>query len=101
MIITAMTNKYRDLTFLVGFGVQLLMYATPIIYPITSISEEYKKILLINPMAEIIEIARLGILGRGFFSWVHLLYTIIATIIILLTGILVFNKVEKNFIDTV
>ena len=101
MIITAMTNKYRDLTFLVGFGVQLLMYATPIIYPITSISEEYKKFILLNPMTEIIEIARLGILGRGFFSWVHLLYTIIATLIILLTGILVFNKVEKNFIDTV
>jgi lipopolysaccharide transport system permease protein len=101
MIITALTNKYRDLSFLVGFGVQLLMYATPIIYPLSSIPENYRKLISLNPMAQIIETARLGLLGKGYFTWADFSYTIVVTVIILLVGILVFNRVEKSFIDTV
>lgn len=101
MIITAMTNKYRDLAFLLGFGVQLLMYATPVIYPLSSIEEPYRTYLSLNPMAEIIEIARLGLLGQGYFTWLTFSYTVGVTLLILITGIFVFNKVEKSFIDTV
>ena len=101
MIITAMTNKYRDLAFLLGFGVQLLMYGTPVIYPLSSIEEPYRTYLSLNPMAEVIEIARLGLLGQGYFTWNAFSYTIGVTCLILEAGILVFNKVEKTFIDTV
>ncbi|MBC7759202.1 MAG: ABC transporter permease [Phormidesmis sp. FL-bin-119] len=101
MIITAMTNKYRDLSFLLGFGIQLLMYGTPVIYPLSSLPEPYRGYLSLNPMAQIIEIARLGLLGQGYFTWFNFGYTIVITLIILISGILVFNKVEKSFIDTV
>jgi lipopolysaccharide transport system permease protein len=101
LIITAMTTKYRDLSFLVAFGVQLLMYATPVIYPLSSLPDKYRTLASLNPMAEIIELSRLGFLGQGYFSWYNLAYTITATLVILLAGTIIFNKVEKNFIDTV
>jgi lipopolysaccharide transport system permease protein len=101
MIVTAMTNKYRDLAFLVAFGVQLLMYATPIIYPLSTVLIKYKWLITLNPMTQIIEISRLAILGKGEFSIQTFLYTIFMTVVIFLFGVLIFNKVEKNFIDTV
>lgn len=101
MIISSLTNKYRDLTFLVGFGIQLLMYAAPVIYPVSSLPDSYRKWVMLNPMSQVIEIARLGLLGEGYFSWLSFTYTIVVTFLILLTGTIVFNKIEKNFIDTV
>jgi lipopolysaccharide transport system permease protein len=101
LIITTMTNKYRDLAFLLGFGVQLLMYATPVIYPLSSIEDPYRTYLSLNPMAGIIEIARLGLLGQGYFTLFTFSYTVGITLLIFITGIFVFNKVEKSFIDTV
>lgn len=101
MIISAMTNKYRDLSFLLVFGIQLLMFATPIIYPLSSVPSKYQCLLSLNPMAQIVETARLGLLGRGSFTWLNFVYTIFITLLILFSGILIFNKVEKNFIDTV
>lgn len=101
MIITAMTNKYRDLSFLVGFGIQLLMYATPIIYPLSSLPEKYRWIMSLNPMAQVIETSRLGLLGEGYFTWFDFGYSFFVTLIILCSGIVIFNKVEKSFIDTV
>jgi lipopolysaccharide transport system permease protein len=101
MIITAMTNKYRDLSFLVVFGVQLLMYATPIIYPLSVVSNKFKWIVTLNPMTQIVEISRLGLLGRGEFSLPTFIYTILISFAFLLSGIIIFNKVEKTFIDTV
>jgi lipopolysaccharide transport system permease protein len=101
MIISAMTNKYRDLSFLLVFGIQLLMFATPIIYPLSSVPSKYQCLLSLNPMAQIVETARLGLLGRGSFTWLNFGYTIFITLLILFSGILIFNKVEKNFIDTV
>ncbi len=101
MIITAMTNKYRDLSFLVVFGVQLLMYATPVIYPLSVVSNKFKWIVTLNPMTQIVEISRLGLLGKGEFSLATFIYTILISFTILLSGIIIFNKVEKTFIDTV
>lgn len=101
MIITAMTNKYRDLAFLLGFGIQLLMYATPIIYPLSSVPEKYRWLVSLNPMTQIVETARLGLLGKGSFTWFNFGYTSCFTLIILFSGIIIFNKVEKSFIDTV
>jgi lipopolysaccharide transport system permease protein len=101
MIISAMTNKYRDLSFLVVFGIQLLMYATPIIYPLSSVPVKYQWLVSLNPMALIVETARLGLLGKGSFTWFNFGYTTVVTMLILFSGIIIFNKVEKSFIDTV
>jgi lipopolysaccharide transport system permease protein len=104
MIITAMTTKYRDLAFLVTFGVQLLMYATTVIYPLSEALIKFPKyawLIAYNPMTPIIETFRLGFLGEGTFSLISFIYCITITIILSVLGILIFNKVEKNFVDTV
>jgi len=104
MIITAMTTKYRDLAFLVGFGVQLLMYATTVIYPLsTAITKypEYSWIIEFNPMTPIIEGFRLGFLGEGSFTWTSLGYVSVVSLALTFVGLVIFNKVEKTFVDTV
>lgn len=104
MIISAMTTKYRDLAFLVGFGVQLLMYATTVIYPLSTAIEKYPAyswIIEYNPMTPIIETFRYGFLGEGSFSWGSLGYSTGVTLLFLVVGTLIFNKVEKTFVDTV
>lgn len=101
MIISALTTKYRDLTFLVTFGIQLFMYATPVIYPLSSAPERYRWLIELNPMTNIIEGMRFSLLGTGSFSYSSLSYTVISTVIILVVGTLIFNKVEKSFVDTV
>ncbi len=101
MIISAMTTKYKDLIFLLTFGIQLLMFATPVIYPMSSIPEQYQWILLANPMSAIVETFRYAFLGSGTFSWLHLAYSGCVTIFILFAGTIIFNKVEKSFTDTV
>lgn len=101
MIFSAMTTKYRDLSFLLTFGVQLLLYATPVIYPLSSIPEQYKVYLLANPLSAIIETFRYAYLGTGSFSWSALGYSTLIMSFLLITGTLIFNKVERSFIDTV
>jgi lipopolysaccharide transport system permease protein len=102
LIITAMTTKYRDLTFLVTFGVQLLMYGTTVIYPLSYAREKgYGAIVELNPMTGIIEAFRYAFLGKGEFTMWSLGYSISMTIIILFFGIIIFNKTEKNFVDTI
>lgn len=104
MIISAMTTKYRDLAFLVGFGVQLLMYATTVIYPLSEAEKKYPAyswIIKYNPMTPIIETFRFGFLGEGSFSWESLGYVGLLTLVVLILGILIFNKVERTFVDTV
>jgi lipopolysaccharide transport system permease protein len=101
MIITAMTTKYKDLVFLLTFGVQLLMYATPVIYPVSNLSEDYRWIIELNPMTSIVETFRYAFLGRGEFSWGGLGYSFGFAIAIVLLGTIIFNKVEKSFTDTV
>lgn len=104
MIISAMTTKYRDLAFLVGFGVQLLMYSTTVIYPLSTAIEKYPAyswIIEFNPMTTIIETFRYGFLGEGTFSWGSFGYAAFITFILLTLGIIIFNRVERNFVDTV
>lgn len=101
LIITALTTKYRDLVFLLTFGVQLLMYATPIIYPMSALPVKYAPIIKANPLSAIVETFRYAFTGSGSFSWPYLLYSAIFSMVVLTIGILVFNKVEKSFMDTV
>ncbi len=101
IIISSMTTKYRDLLHLVKFGVQLWMYATPIIYPLSEIPEKYKPYVIANPMTPVIETFKTAMLGVGEVNYMHLLYSLGFTVGILAIGIIVFNKVEKNFMDTV
>jgi lipopolysaccharide transport system permease protein len=101
MIISALTTKYKDLIFLLTFGIQLAMYATPVIYPMSSIPEKYKPVLMANPMSPIVETFRYAFLGSGTFSWGYLGYSFIFSVLILLAGTIVFNRVEKSFTDTV
>jgi len=101
MLISAMTTKYRDLAFLVTFGVQLLMYATPVIYPMSSVPEKVRTIINYNPMTPIIEGMRLSLLGTGHMTVQSFLFAFISSLLILGFGIIIFNKVEKTFIDSV
>jgi lipopolysaccharide transport system permease protein len=107
MIISALTTRYRDLAFLVVFGVQLLMYATTVVYPLSTVLSKFKKhpwmsgIIEYNPMTPIIETFRIGFLGSGTFTWPLYLYSVVVTLLILFAGIFIFNKVEKNFVDTI
>ncbi len=101
MIISAMTTKYRDLAFLITFGIQLLMYATTVIYPLSAAPAKYKWLLELNPMTALIETFRYGFLGKGSFSWLSLGYSALVTFGLMIAGIIIFNKVEKNFVDTV
>tara|TARA_B100001758_G_C18323318_1_gene564471 strand:+ start:374 stop:1219 length:846 start_codon:yes stop_codon:yes gene_type:complete len=101
MIISSLTTKYRDLSHLVVFGTQLLMYASPIVYPLSIVPEQYKNIIYYNPMTSIIEGFRLAFVGDGEFTFSIFLYSLSITIILFIFGILIFNRVEKRFIDTV
>lgn len=101
MLVSALTTKYRDLQYLVEFGVQLVMYATPVIIPLSAVPEKYKLVMLLNPMSGVIETFKFSILSNGTFSWNLLAYSAGFTIFIFLVGILIFNRTEKNFMDTV
>lgn len=102
IIISSMTTKYRDLSILVGFGVQLWMYATPIIYPLSQLGDGIiKNILLINPVTAPVEIFRYAVLGQGTIILPFLAVSWIFTIIVAVLGIMVFNHVERTFMDTV
>jgi len=99
--LSALTAKYRDLRFLVGFLTQLWMYATPIVYPMSIVPEKWRPALAINPMAPIVELYRYAFLGTGFLNLNCLLISAVITIFVLLTGILIFNRTERTFLDTV
>tara|TARA_B110001450_G_scaffold55661_1_gene52225 strand:+ start:459 stop:1310 length:852 start_codon:yes stop_codon:yes gene_type:complete len=102
MIISSMVTKYRDLTFLVSFGVQLLMYISLVVIPLSLFQEKgVEWLVMYNPMGYIIEMARYLLLNEGNVSQFGILYTIISSIVALLLGILIFNKTEKTFIDTI
>jgi lipopolysaccharide transport system permease protein len=101
LIITAMTTKYRDLAFLITFGVQLMMYATTVIYPLSAAPSKYKWLIELNPMTGIIEAFCFGFLGQGEFTINTFGYSVVFTLISLVLGVLIFNKTEKTFVDTV
>jgi lipopolysaccharide transport system permease protein len=104
MMISAVTTKYRDLAFIIGFGVPLLMYAAPVIYPLSVAEQKFPKyswVIKYNPVTTVIETFRYGFLGKGSFDWLMLGYCSIITAALLFTGIIIFNRVEKTFVDTV
>jgi len=100
LFITSLTNKYRDLIFLVSFGVQLMMFATPVLYPISKYPR-YQFGLFLNPLTSVFEGFKYAFLGSGVLDFRWLLYSSVFTLIVLISGIFMFNKVERRFIDTV
>lgn len=101
ILISSLTTKYRDFTFLIGFAVQLIMYASPIVYPISFVPDKYKSLLMLNPVSSVIESFKYIFLGQGFFSWFYLAYSMVFMLVVLLIAIFTFNKVERSFMDTV
>jgi lipopolysaccharide transport system permease protein len=101
IIFSSLTTKYRDLNFLLQFGVQLWMYITPVIYPLSSMPEDKQWLIALNPMTAVIETFKYATIGQGVFSWVYLGYSFVFMLVLLFVGIVVFNKVEKGFMDTV
>lgn len=101
MIFSSLTTKYKDLVFLLTFGIQLAMYATPVVYPTSAIPQEYQWIINGNPLTGIFECFRYGYLGAGSFEVASLLWSTLLISITLIIGVLIFNKVEKSFMDTV
>lgn len=101
MLISSMTTKYRDLSHLVTFGVQLFMYATPVVYPIAFLEGKASTALLLNPLSSVFEFYRFMFLGKGLVSTSGLIYSLTFSVVVLVVGIIVFSRVEKRFIDTV
>jgi len=101
MIFSSMTTKYKDLSFLLTFGVQLYMYATPVVYPVSAMPAKYKWVVDINPLTGIFECFRYGYLGAGNFQPMSLLFSTVFIAVLLIIGTVIFNKVEKSFMDTV
>ena len=101
IIVSSFTSKYRDLTMIVGIGITLLMYASPIMYPLSALPPMYKPYLYLNPIAPLIEVFRFVFTGTGVFDWFQLFYSIVFGFVILIIGIFVFNHTEKTFMDTV
>ncbi len=101
VIVSSLTIKYRDLIYLISFGVQLAMYATPVIYPLSLIPGRFRSIASLNPLTPIMEVFRYSLLGKGTFTLTSVLYSIVFAIVIMTIGIVLFNRVEKDFMDTV
>ncbi len=101
IIFSSLTTKYRDLTFLLQFGIQLLMYATPVIYPIAATSGKLRKVLELNPLTPLVESFRKILLGQSYVNYEGLIYCCVISMITLFVGIVIFNQVEKSFMDTV
>ena len=101
IIVSSLTTKYRDLRYLVGFGMQLWMYATPVIYPASTIPEEWQWVLNVNPIAPVVEAFRYAFLGAGSPSWGGLAYSFTFMLAVFTIGVLIFNRVESTFMDTV
>lgn len=101
LIFSSLTIKYKDLNVWLGFGMKLLMYASPIIYPLSNLNGVWRQIALINPIAGVVEIFRYAFFSVGSVPFGSLIWSIVLTIVLLFTGLILFNKVEKTFIDTI
>ena len=101
LLISSFTIKYRDLTFFIGFGVQVLMYCSSVIVPVSTFPLHWRKLIMLNPMCSIIETFKYIFLGNGHFSWFYIFYSFTFMVIMLFTSVLIFNKFEKTFMDTV
>jgi lipopolysaccharide transport system permease protein len=101
IIVSSLTSKYRDLSMIVGIGMTLLMYATPIMYPASAIPELYKPYLYLNPISPLIELFRYVFTGTGTYSWFQIGYSFVVGLLVLIVGVVVFHRTEKTFMDTV
>jgi len=101
LIVSSVTSKYRDVKFLVSFGLQLFMYATPVIYPLSIAGEKFRWVLELNPLTPVFEAFKYGCLSCGSFSWEGLLYSTVFMLVTLFFSVIVFNRVERDFMDTV
>jgi lipopolysaccharide transport system permease protein len=101
ILISSLTTRYRDLQYLVVFGVQLAMYATPIIYPLSAVPAKYRWLVLANPVTPVVEAFRFAFLGAGLFNLTHLAYSAIFTLVLLFVAVVIFHRVERNFMDTI
>jgi len=101
ILISSMTTKYRDMKFLVGFGIQLWMYATPVVYPVSVVPERFRFFYMLNPVASIVETFRHSFLGTGKVNGVDILISWAVTMLLLFSGVILFNRVDKTFMDTV
>jgi lipopolysaccharide transport system permease protein len=101
MIFSSLTTKYKDLTFLLSFGIQLFMYVTPVVYSVESVPDKFKWLVEINPLTAIFKCFKYAYLGSGNFEPISLLFCALKILILLFIGVVIFNKVEKNFMDTV
>jgi lipopolysaccharide transport system permease protein len=102
IIVSALTTRYRDLQYLITFGVQLLMYATPVVYPMSMMQGgHFRWLIFVNPLSPVIETFRYAFLGAGIFNPLYLLYSALTTLLILATGLVLFHHVERTFMDTV
>jgi lipopolysaccharide transport system permease protein len=101
LIVSSVTSKYRDVKFLVSFGLQLFMYATPVIYPLSIAGEKFRWVLELNPLTPVFEAFKYGCLSCGSFSWGGLLYSTVFMLVTLFFSVIVFNRVERDFMDTV
>jgi lipopolysaccharide transport system permease protein len=101
ILISSMTTKYRDIKFLIGFGLQLWMYATPVVYSVAVVPERFRFFYMLNPVASIVETFRYAFLGKGVVDGVYMLISWAVTILLLFLGIIIFNRVDKTFMDTV
>ncbi|MEY8686189.1 ABC transporter permease [Bacteroides sp. AN502(2024)] len=101
LIVSTLTTKYRDLNFLISFGVQLFMYATPVIYPLSAAPEKYRALISFNPLTPVFEAFKYGALGTGSFDWGGLAYSTVFTLASVFIAVVVFSKAERNFMDTI
>lgn len=101
IIVSSLTTKYRDLAILVNFGVQLWMYATPIVYPVSQISGKFKSLMMLNPMTPIVETFRFAFLGSGSINIASIIFSMLLTLVVFIIGVILFSRVEKTFMDTV
>lgn len=103
IIVSALTTKYRDLAIAVGFGVQLWMYISPVVYPLSSLSESprLRALMTLNPMTAPVEVFRMATLGTGTVMVGNLVYSVVVTLVALVAGIILFSRIEKTFMDTV
>jgi lipopolysaccharide transport system permease protein len=102
IIISSLTTKYRDLNVLIGFAVQLFMYATPVVYPLSSLQNGPLKFWIsLNPLTPLVEAFRYSVLGAGSFDFSTMAYSLVSMIVVLFIGLVIFSRVEKTFMDTV
>ena len=101
ILVSALTTKYRDLTYVVGFGIQLWMYATPVVYPMSQIPQKWQWLYALNPMVAVVEAFRFSFLGAGTIQVWYFVSSITVTLTILIIGIILFSRIEKTFMDTV